>query len=106
MMLREGVDTKAFWDIFFHPACKAGILALIIFDGQSKAVLCALQIWCGKDIFERSSYLKSLRLRRGLALCVLRKMELAALPGHRAKDGLPCDFHACMVIRDNQEDTA
>jgi len=102
MTSRKAENRPSFREIGFHPVSQARSLGCVLLDGFSQPGFCGGSIGSGKDGADIVSHFAQHALSRYVSLRILLQMELAALPGNAAENGLTCGSQTGMGIADNQ----
>ena len=106
MGLWEVKDGEAHGEILLHPGCKFGMGGGVAGDERLESGLGSGQIRAVEDGADVMGDSGALVQAGDVGLGVLLEMELAALPGHGWEDRPAGRAEACVVIADDQLDSA
>ena len=98
----QRIDGEALRDVELHPGGEFGGVFGMEDDALFEPRLRRCEVSRGEDGADAFSHLGTHLQTRDIGLGVLLEMELAALPGHRGKDGLACGGHAWMGVADDE----
>lgn len=103
---RQGEHGEALREIFFHPAGQLGGAFSVVRDDFLEPLFCRVASGAFENAADGAGHFGALIQAWDVSLGVLLKMELTALPGDGAKDGLPGGSHAGMIVADDEGDAA
>jgi hypothetical protein len=103
---RQCKHGEALREVFFHPAGEFGGAFGVVRDDLLEPLCRRVRGGAFKDRADGAGDFGALIRARDVSLGVLLEVELAALPGDGAKDGLARGGHAGVIVADDEGDAA